>query len=198
MGVGEGGGGGGGENRSCSKPCIAQAFWSKSANLGPSCEFARTARKRSRNQLEIYLQPGRRRFWEFGAISGTYQNQPYSKPWAEAQVLCSRSGAPAARWSDRKQFEIHLQTCRRKFLGFPAPKSAIFKMGYGPGLLNISQFRTLANPPEIHTDNPATWNLPCRRSGHHRLLFCMPTDWDTRDFYARKPEASVWVTDCQR
>ena len=147
-----GGGGGGGGNRSCSKPCIAQAFWSKSANLGPSCEFARTAHKRSRNQLEIYLQPGRRRFWEFGAISGTYQNQPYSKPWAAAQVLCSRSGAPAARWSDRKQFEIHLQTCRRKFLGFPAPKSAIFKMGYGHASSTSANF----GPLPIHLKSTRT------------------------------------------
>ena len=38
------------------------------------------------------------------------------------------------------------------------PKSAMFNtIGYSPGfLLKIGQFRTLANSPEMHTDNPAS------------------------------------------
>ena len=41
----------------------------------------------TRRQLEIHLQACKRRFREFGAISGTYQNPPCSKPWALAQAF---------------------------------------------------------------------------------------------------------------
>ena len=47
----------------------------------------RNAHKQSQKQLEIHLQAFSRRFREFGAISGTYQNPPCSKAWAMAQAF---------------------------------------------------------------------------------------------------------------
>ena len=54
-------------------------------------EFARNRHKQSRKEFEIHFQACRRRFWEFGAISRTYQNPPCSKPWAIAQAFCSKT-----------------------------------------------------------------------------------------------------------
>ena len=68
------------QNPPCWKPwAIAQGFCSKSANLGPT-RITRNPQKQSRKQLEIHLEARRRRFKEFGAISG--------KP-AIAQTFCS-------------------------------------------------------------------------------------------------------------
>ena len=91
------------QNSPCSKPwAIAQAFCSKSANFGP-CKFTRNPHKQSCKQLEIHLEACRRHFWEFGAISGTYENPPCSKPWAIAQAFCSKSTNFGPLW-------IHLKS----------------------------------------------------------------------------------------
>ena len=47
-----------------------------------SWKFTRNLHEESRKNLETICKH-RRRFREFGAISGTYQNPPCSKPWAQ-------------------------------------------------------------------------------------------------------------------
>ena len=47
--------------------------------------------KQSRNQLEIDFQACTMVFREFGVIRRTYENPPFSKPWAMAQAFWSKS-----------------------------------------------------------------------------------------------------------
>ena len=54
-------------------------------------EFTRNRHKQSRKELQIVFEGFRRHFREFGAISRTYQNPPFSKPWAIAQAFCSKT-----------------------------------------------------------------------------------------------------------
>ena len=54
-------------------------------------QFTLDQHKESRKYLEIILGGFRRRFREFGAISTTCQNPPYSKPWAIAQAIYSKT-----------------------------------------------------------------------------------------------------------
>ena len=79
------------QNPPCSKPwAIAQGFcWKRS--ISDPWEFTPNRYKWSRKGLKIYLEGFRRRFREFGAISRTYQNPPFSKPWALAQAYCWKS-----------------------------------------------------------------------------------------------------------
>ena len=79
------------QNPPSSKPwAIAQGFCSKSVDFGPLRILTESLR-RSPKPLEIHFQACRRRVREFGMISHTYQNPASSKPWAIAQVFCSKS-----------------------------------------------------------------------------------------------------------
>ena len=133
------------------------------------CEFTRNQHKQSCKQLEIILEGFRKRFGEFGAISRTYQNPPCSKPWAIAQAFCSKTAnfrplrihpKSTQRIAQivRNDFRRVQEALRRVWSDFQdLPKSAMFKtMGQSPGfLLKDGQFSTLANSPEIDTNNGA-------------------------------------------
>ena len=117
----------------------------------------------------MILEGFRRRFREFGAISRTYQNPPCSKPWAIAQGFCSKTtnfrplrihpkSTQRIAQILRNGFRRVQEAFQRVWSDFQnLPKSAMFKtMGYSPGfLLKNGQFSTLANSPEINTNNRA-------------------------------------------
>ena len=88
-----------------SKPwTIAQDFCSKSANFGPLRIYPKTTRTIPQ-AVRSHSQACRRRFREFGAISGTYQNPPF-KALAMAQGFYSKS----AEWetSESRDYLIAL------------------------------------------------------------------------------------------
>ena len=109
------------------------------------------------------------RFREFGAIYRTYQNPPCSKPWAIAQAFCSKTANFRPLRIHPKSTQTMAQIVRNDFRRVQEafqgvccdfqdlPKSAMLKtMGYSPGfLLKNGQFSTLANSPEINTNNRA-------------------------------------------
>ena len=72
-------------------------------------EFTRNRHKQSRKELEIHFQACRRRFWEFGAISRTYQNPPCSKALAIAQAFCSKSANFDPCESTRNRYKQYLE-----------------------------------------------------------------------------------------
>ena len=133
------------------------------------CELSRNRHKQWRKELEIILEGYRRRFRKFGGILRTYQNRSFSKPWAIAQVFCSKTAnfrplriVPQSTQTVTQGVRNHF---RREKEAFPKvwrdfedlPKSVIFKtMGYSPGfLLKNGQFSTLANCPAIDTNSGA-------------------------------------------
>ena len=132
-------------------------------------KFTRNRHKQSRKQLEMILEGFRRRFREFGAISRTYQNPPCSKPWAIAQGFCSKTANFRPLRIHPKSTQRIAQILRNGFRRLQEafqgvwsdfqdlPKSAMLKtMGYSPGfLLKNGQFSTIANSPEINTNNRA-------------------------------------------
>ena len=131
------------------------------------CQFTLDRNKESRKQLEIILGGFRRRFREFGPISRTCQNSPFSKPWAIAQAFCSKTAdfrpSPIHRRSTQTVAQVVRNYFRRVQEAFhrlwsdfeELPKSVLFKtMGYSPGfLLKIGQFSTRPNSPEIVTES---------------------------------------------
>ena len=133
-------------------------------------EFTRNRHKQSRKWLEILLGGFRRRFREFGAISRTLQNPPFSKPWAIAQAFCSKTAdfrpMPIHSRSKQRIAEVVRNYFRRVQEAFQRvwsdfedlPKFTLFKtMGYSPGfLLKNGRFSTLANSPEIDTNSRAS------------------------------------------
>ena len=124
-------------------------------------EFTLNRNKQSRKQSQIILERFWRRFREFGAISGSWQNRPCSKPWAIAQAFFSKSANFRPLRIDPKStqtvpqavtnhFRTVLQAFQRVWSDFQElTKSAMFKtMGYSAGLLlKIGQFSTLTNSP---------------------------------------------------
>ena len=143
-------------------------LFAQNGSISDTCEFSRNLYQHPQKQLEINFQACRRSFREFGTISQTYQNPPYSKPWAIAQAICSK-------WVDFGHLRILTESLptSSKIVGNPLssmeatfqrvwddfsklPKSALFKtMGYSPGfLLKIGRFRTLANSHGIFTNKP--------------------------------------------
>ena len=79
------------QNPPCSDHGLLPRVFAQKRPLSYPREFTRNRHKQSRKELEIHFQACRRRFWEFGAISRTYQNPPCSKAWAIAQAFCSKS-----------------------------------------------------------------------------------------------------------
>ena len=154
-------------NPPCSKPW-PRDFAQNLPNFDP-LEFSRNRHKQSRKELEIILEGFRRYFREFGAISRTCPNPPYSKPWAIAQGFCSKpakfrpsrihqKSTQTVAQSVRNHFRRVLEVFQRVWSDFQdLPKSAIFKtMGYSPGfLLKNGQISTLSNSPEIDTNSRA-------------------------------------------
>ena len=132
-------------------------------------KVTRNRHKQSRKQLEIILEGFRRHFREFGAISRTCPNPPFSKPWAIAQGFCSKSAKfrpsrihPKTRQTVAQRVRNHfrrvLEAFQRVWSDSPdLPKSGMFKtMGYSPGfLLKIGQISTLSNSPENETNSRA-------------------------------------------
>ena len=132
-------------------------------------EFSGNRHRQSRKELEIILEGFWRHFREFGAISRTCPNPPFSKPWAIAQAFCSKTAklrpsrihprsTQKVAQRVRNHFRIVQETFQRVWSDFQdLPKSAIFKtMGYSPGfLLKTCQISTLSNSPEIDTDSRA-------------------------------------------
>ena len=79
------------QNPPCSTSmAITQAF-AQNRPISDSYKITRNLPKQSCKQLVIHLQACRKHFVEFGAISGTYQNPPCSKPWAIVQAFSSKS-----------------------------------------------------------------------------------------------------------
>ena len=132
-------------------------------------EFTRNRHKQSRKWLEIILGGFRRRFREFGAISTTCQNPPFSKPWAIAQAFCSKTADfrpdriyPKSTQTVAEVVRNHFRRVQEAFQRVwsdfdDLPKSALFKtMGYSPGfLLKNGLFSTFANSLQIDTNSRA-------------------------------------------
>ena len=110
--------------------------------------------------FEIHFQACRRRFWEFGAISRTYQNPPCWKPWAIAQAFCSKTANIRPSRIHPKSTQTVAQGVRNPFRWVKElfqrvwsdfkdlPKSAMFEtMGYSPGFL--LKKRPISNPCEF-------------------------------------------------
>ena len=130
-------------------------------------QFTLDRHKQSRKQLEIILGGFMRRFREFGAISTTCQNPPFSKPWAIAQAFCSKMADfrsspihPRSTQTDpevvRNPFRRVQEAFQRVWSDFEdQPKFTLFKtMGYSPGfLLNNGRFSTHANSLQIDTNS---------------------------------------------
>ena len=105
---------------------ITQGFCSKTAKFRPSRihpKSTQTVAQRLRNYLEWF----RRYFREFGAISRTYQNRPFSKPWAIAQGFAQkRPNFDPCEFTrnrhrqSRNDLEIILEWFRRYFREFGA------------------------------------------------------------------------------
>ena len=133
--------------------------------------------KRSRKKLEMILVGFRRRFRDFGAISTTCQNPPFSKPWAIAQAFCPKppdfrpdrinpNSTQTAAEVVRNPFRRVQEAFQRVWSDFDdLPKSALFKtMGYSPGfLLKNGIFSTLANSLQIDTNGRASSQKYFRR-----------------------------------
>ena len=132
-------------------------------------EFSRNRHKQSRKVLEIILEGFWRHFREFGAISRTCPNPPFSKPWAIAQAFCSKTAksrpsrilpksTQTVAQRVRNHFRIVQEAFQRVWSDFQdLTKSAIFKtMGYSPSfLLKNIRFSTLAKVPEFDTNSRA-------------------------------------------
>ena len=130
-------------------------------------EFTRNRPKQSQKYLESILGRFWRRFREYGAISRTCPNRPFSKPWAIAQAFCSKSANFRPRRihsklthtvgeATRNNFRMVLEAFQRVWSDFhKLQKSAMFKtMGYSPGfLLENGQFLTRGNSVELDTNN---------------------------------------------
>ena len=109
-------------------------------------------------------------FREFGAISTTCQNPPFSKPWAIAQAFCSKTADfrpdrihPKSTQRVAKvvknQFRSVQEAFQRVWSDFEdLPKSTLFKtVCYSPGfLLKNSRFSTFANSLQIDTNSRAS------------------------------------------
>ena len=133
------------------------------------CEITPNRYRKSRKELEIYLQAFWRRFREFGAISRTCQNPPCSKPWAIAQGFCWKTANLWPLRNHPKSIQKVPQGVRNLFASVleafhgvwsdfqNLPKSAMFKtMGYSPGfLLKNGEFVTVMKSPQIDTESPA-------------------------------------------
>ena len=128
-------------------------------------QFTLDRNKKSCKQLKIILGGLMRRFREFGAISTTCQNPPFSKAWAIAQAFCSKTAdfrpSPIHSRSTQTVAQVVRNNFRRVQEAFQRvwsdfedlPKSTLFKtMGYSPGfLLKNGRFSTLANSLQIDT-----------------------------------------------
>ena len=70
---------------------VQEAFQGVLCNLRhlPKSAMFKPMNEQFRKQLEIHLEASMRRFREFGAIAGTYQNPLCSKPWTIAQAFYS-------------------------------------------------------------------------------------------------------------
>ena len=155
-----------------------RVFAQKRPNFDP-LEFSRNRHKQSRKELEIILEQFRRHFREFGAISRTCPNPPFSKPWAIAQAFCSETAkfrpsrilpksTQTVAQRVRNHFRIVQEAFQRVWSDFQdLSKSAMFKtMGYSPGfLLKNIRFSTLSNFPEIDTNSRAK----CQKSFQNSL-----------------------------
>ena len=133
-------------------------------------QFTLNRHKKSRKQLEIILGGFRRRFREFGAISRSCQNPPFSKPWAIAQAFCSKTADFRSDRIHPKSPQTVAEVVRNPFRRVQEAfqrvlsdfddlqKSALFKtMGYSPGfLLKNGRFSTLANSLQIDTNGRAS------------------------------------------
>ena len=140
-------------------------------------EFSQNRHKHSRKELEIILEGFRRHFREFGAISRTCPNPPFSKPWAIAQAFCSKSAKvrpsrilPKSTQTVAQRVRNHFRRVQGAFQRVwsdfqDLPQSAIFKtMGYSPGfLLKNVRFSTLSNSPEIDTNSRARSQKSCQK-----------------------------------
>ena len=140
---------------------------------GPS-EFTPNPIEQSRKQLEIHFEAYRRRFREFGAISGTYQNAPSSKPWSTAQGFClksAKSGPLRIHFKSSptipKVVEIHLQAHpqTRGDLGESIRSttafvviSSRFAFCFVVVVLFFLRLR-ICRPKSAHSD-PSTWSSP--------------------------------------
>ena len=144
-------------------------FLLKKRQICDPCEITPNRYRKSRKELEIYLQAFWRRFREFGAISRTCQNPPCSKPWAIAQGFCWKTANLWPLRNHPKSIQKVPQGVRNLFASVleafqgvwsdfqNLPKSTMFKtMGYSPGfLLKNGEFLTLAKSPQIDTESPA-------------------------------------------
>ena len=168
-------------NPPCSKPwAMAQAFCSKSADFGPlrihlkSCLPNPKALRIAICKHIVGVSGSLERF----SIPTLYP--PSSKPWAIAQAFCSKSvdfgpfrnhtkSTPTISKVVENLFSSKQEAFQRVWNDFRhLPKSAMFKtMGYSPGfLLKIGRFRTLANSPQIFTNNlESSYKYICKQIG---------------------------------
>ena len=115
---------------------------------------------------KVRKQACRRSFRAFETISGTYQNQSPSKPWAIAKAFCSKSADFEPFGIYTKSLRTSAETVKNLFASIKATllvvwddfqdlsKSTIFKtMAYSPGsLLEFGRIRTLGNSSEVFTN----------------------------------------------
>ena len=117
-------------------------------------KFTLNRDKKSRKHLQIILERFSRRFREFGAISRSSKN-PSSKPWAIAQVLCSKSAnfrqlriPPKSKKTVAEAVTNNFRTVLKAFqrvwrIFQEFTRSAMFKtMGYSPFVQNRQIFDT--------------------------------------------------------
>ena len=103
------------QNPPCSTSmAITQAF-AQNRPIADPYKFTRNPHKQSCKKLVIHSQACGKHFGEFGAISGTYQNPPSSKPWAIAQAFCSKSANFGPLQNHPKSTQTILQAVSNPF-----------------------------------------------------------------------------------
>ena len=109
-------------------------------------EFSRNRHKQSRKELEIILEGFRGHFREFGAISRTCPNPPFSKPWAIAQGFCSKSAKFRPSRIHPKSTQTVARSQKSFYKGFGGISESLERF---PGLAQIRHFQNRGLQPRV-------------------------------------------------
>ena len=173
-----------------------------------SWKFTRNLHEESRKNLETICKH-RRRFREFGAISGTYQKSPCLKPWAIAKDFGTKSANFGPLRIRPKSTRTIPQAVRNPFASigdlsgslerFLALTKIRHVQNHGLNLQalmaqafcsRLANFGTLLNSHQLFTKNLAcSWNSICKHVGDVFREFGMISGT-----YQNPPSSIPWAT----
>ena len=158
------------QNQPCSKPwAIVQAFWSKSADfvsLKILPKTSRTSLYALTNSFASMLMTFLRECWP---IYSTYQNPPFSKPWAIAHAFSSKSDDFVSLKIFPKTLRTSLYALRNPFASMLA--TFLGSLGGFPALTKIRPLQNHGLQPRLFVQNrPISSHCNFSRKLHEQVF----------------------------